>query len=146
MLVSPFTENLFLWTDTGCASSLVYPIALRRVAVFNGWWKDPITAEVKQISLWHCTLFPSQISWKSVLCLMPLFLYNFFAEKVKMMIIKQTGIGVLQLCSVYGIDIQRGSPGEGNNNPLQCSWLGCPTDRGAWQAAVHRVAKESDTT
>jgi len=62
------------------------------------------------------------------------------------MIIKQTGIGVLQLCSVYGIDIQGGSPGEGNNNLLQCSWLGCPMDRGAWQAAAQRVAKESDTT
>ena len=33
------------------------------------------------------------------------------------------------------------SPGEGNGNPLQCSWLENPTDRGAWQAAVHRVAK-----
>ena len=26
------------------------------------------------------------------------------------------------------------------------SCLGNPMDRGAWQAAVHRVAKESDTT
>ena len=26
------------------------------------------------------------------------------------------------------------SPGEGNGNPLQYSWLGNPTDRGAWQA------------
>ena len=38
------------------------------------------------------------------------------------------------------------SPGEGNGNPLQCSWLGNPMGRGAWQAAVHGVAKESDTT
>lgn len=52
MLVSPFTENLFLWIDTVVgASSPVYPLVLRRVAVFNGWWKDPIMAEVKQISL-----------------------------------------------------------------------------------------------
>ena len=29
------------------------------------------------------------------------------------------------------------SPGEGNGNPLQHSCLGNPTDRGAWQAAVH---------
>ena len=34
---------------------------------------------------------------------------------------------------------------EGHSNPLQCSCLGNPMDRGAWQAAVHRVA-ESDTT
>ena len=35
----------------------------------------------------------------------------------------------------------RRSSGEGNGNPLQYSSLGNPTDRGAWPAAVHRVAK-----
>ena len=30
-------------------------------------------------------------------------------------------------------------PGEGNGNLLQCSCLGNPMDRGAWQAAVHWV-------
>ena len=38
------------------------------------------------------------------------------------------------------------SPGERNGNPLQYSCLGNPMDRGAWQATVHGVAKESDTT
>ena len=38
------------------------------------------------------------------------------------------------------------SPGEGNGNPLQYSCLGNPMDRGAWQATVHGVAKESDRT
>ena len=38
------------------------------------------------------------------------------------------------------------SPGGGNGNPLQSSYLGNPTDRGAWLATVHRIAKESDTT
>ena len=33
------------------------------------------------------------------------------------------------------------SPGEGNGNPLQNSWLENITDRGAWQAAVNGVAK-----
>ena len=33
------------------------------------------------------------------------------------------------------------SPGEGNGNPLQYSCLENPVDRGAWQAIVHRVAK-----
>ena len=33
------------------------------------------------------------------------------------------------------------SPGGGNGSPLQSSCLGNPTDRGAWQATVHRVAK-----
>ena len=36
------------------------------------------------------------------------------------------------------------SPGERNGNPLWYSHLGNPTDRGAWQAIVHGVAKESD--
>ena len=33
------------------------------------------------------------------------------------------------------------SPGEGNRNPLQCSCLGNPMDRGAWQATGHGVTK-----
>ena len=32
------------------------------------------------------------------------------------------------------------SPGEGDGNPLQDSWLGNPMDRGPWQATVHGVA------
>ena len=31
--------------------------------------------------------------------------------------------------------------GEGNGNTLQCSCLESHMDRGAWQAAVHRVAR-----
>ena len=37
------------------------------------------------------------------------------------------------------------SPGEGNGNPLQCSCLKKPEDRGAQRATVHGVA-ESETT
>ena len=33
------------------------------------------------------------------------------------------------------------SPGEGHGNPLQYSCLENPMDRGAWRAAVRRVAK-----
>ena len=33
------------------------------------------------------------------------------------------------------------SPGEGNGNPLQCSCLENPMDRGAWWAIVHGVTK-----
>ena len=39
-----------------------------------------------------------------------------------------------------------GSPGGGRGNSLQYSCLENPTDRGAWQATVHGVTKESDTT
>ena len=38
------------------------------------------------------------------------------------------------------------SPGEENDNPLQYSCLGNPTDKGAQWATVHGVTKESDTT
>ena len=34
----------------------------------------------------------------------------------------------------------RQSPGEGNGNPLQYSYLENPMDRGAWQATLHGVA------
>ena len=33
------------------------------------------------------------------------------------------------------------SPGGGNGNPLQYSYLGSPMDRGAWWATVHGVTK-----
>ena len=32
------------------------------------------------------------------------------------------------------------SPGEGNGNPLQYSYLDNPVDEGPWWATVHRVA------
>ena len=38
------------------------------------------------------------------------------------------------------------SPGEGNGNPLEYSCLKNSMDRGAWQAAVQGVTKESGTT
>ena len=38
------------------------------------------------------------------------------------------------------------SPGEGNDNPLSYSCLGNPENKGAWQATVHGVPKELDTT
>ena len=34
----------------------------------------------------------------------------------------------------------RRSPEKGHSNPLQCSCLGNPMDRGAWWAIVHGVA------
>ena len=38
------------------------------------------------------------------------------------------------------------SPGGGNGNPLQYSCLENSTDKGAWPATVHGVAKELDKT
>ena len=38
------------------------------------------------------------------------------------------------------------SPGKENDSLLQGSFLGNPTDRGAWWATVHGVIKERDMT
>ena len=38
------------------------------------------------------------------------------------------------------------SPGEGDGNPLQYSYLENPMDRGAWWTTVHGVADESNMT
>ena len=38
------------------------------------------------------------------------------------------------------------SPGEGNGKQLQYSYLENPLDRGAWQAIVHGVTRESGMT
>ena len=42
------------------------------------------------------------------------------------------------MLSIHGSDR---SPGGGNGNPLQYSCLDSSTDRRAWRAAVHEVAK-----
>ena len=47
-------------------------------------------------------------------------------------------------CSVGDLGLIPGSgrsPGEGNGNPLQCSCLENPMDRGALQATVHGIIK-----
>ena len=48
-----------------------------------------------------------------------------------------------EACSIPGLG--RSHKG-GNGNPLQYSCLQNPTDRGAWQATVHGIAKNLDTT
>ena len=58
-------------------------------------------------------------------------------------VIKNPPANAGDLCSIPG---SGRSPGEGNGNPLQYSGLENPMDGEAWQATVHGVAKESDTT
>ena len=52
--------------------------------------------------------------------------------------VKASAWNVGDLGSIPG---SRRSPGEGDGNPLQHSCLENPMDRGAWWAAVHRIAK-----
>ena len=51
---------------------------------------------------------------------------------------KESAYNAEDLGSVPGLGR---SPGEGNDYSLSYSCLENPMDRGAWQAAVHRVAK-----
>ena len=54
---------------------------------------------------------------------------------------KETACSVGNLGSIPG---SGRSPGEGNGNPLQCSCLENPMDRGALPATVHGIATELD--
>ena len=56
---------------------------------------------------------------------------------------KQSACNARELGSIPGSER---SPGEGNGNPLQYSYLENPMDRGAWSVTVHEVARESDMT
>ena len=51
---------------------------------------------------------------------------------------KESTCNATDLGSIPG---SRGSPREGNGNPLPYSCLENPMVRGAWWATVHRVAK-----
>ena len=53
--------------------------------------------------------------------------------------VKNPPVNAGDTCSVPG---SGGFPGGRNGNPLQCSYLGNPMDRGAWRATVYGVAKE----
>ena len=57
-------------------------------------------------------------------------------------LVKESACNLGDLCSMPGLGR---SPGEGKYYPLQCC-LENSTDRGAWRATLHGVAKESDTT
>ena len=54
-------------------------------------------------------------------------------------------LSALQEKQVQSLD-QEDLPGEGNSNPLQCSCLGNPMDRGAWGDYSPWGSKALDTT
>ena len=62
-----------------------------------------------------------------------------------MLVVKNLSANAGDIRDVGSIPGLGRSPGGGHGNPLQYSCLENPTDRGAWQATVHRVA-ELDTT
>ena len=63
---------------------------------------------------------------------------------LRFVIFPRSSVGKESACSEGDPGLIPGSersPGEGNGNPLQYSCLENPMDRGAWQAAVHGVAR-----
>jgi len=57
--------------------------------------------------------------------------------------VKNPPVNAGDLVSMKGLER---SPGGRNGNPVQYSCLGNTMDRGAWQATVYGVTKDSDTT
>ena len=56
-------------------------------------------------------------------------------------VIKNSSVNAGDIRDVGSIPGWGRAPGGGHGNPLQYSCRDNPTDRGAWQAMVHRVAK-----
>ena len=63
------------------------------------------------------------------------------AETRSLFFFRQSRIPKTLLWEVFCLSIFVVSDGEGNGNTLQCLCLENPRDRGAWQVAVHGVAK-----
>ena len=57
------------------------------------------------------------------------------------LVVKNPAVNTEEIRDVGSVPGSGRSPGGRHGNPLQYSCLGNPMDRGAWRAAVHRVAK-----
>ena len=57
------------------------------------------------------------------------------------LVVKNLSVNAGDVRDVGSVPGSGRSPGGRHGNPLQYSCLGNPMDRGAWRAAVHRVAK-----
>ena len=68
-----------------------------------------------------------------------------FAVNLKLLLgFLHSSVGKESACNAGDLNSIPGlgrSPGEGNGNPLQCSCLENPMDRGAWWAIVHGTAR-----
>ena len=70
--------------------------------------------------------------------------YILFGASQVALVVKNPPANAGDIRDVGSIPGSGRSPGGGHGNPLQCSCLENPMHRGAWWAAVHRVA-ESQT-
>ena len=84
-----------------------------------------------------CSLFQLKCSWNIALYFI-LFLFYLFGGFPGGSNSKESACSAGDPCSIPGLGRSRG---EGHGNPLQCSFLENPMDRGAWQVMVYWVAK-----
>ena len=64
--------------------------------------------------------------------------YNIYLDFLDCSVVKNPPANAGDMCLIPG---SGKSPGEGNGNPFQYSYLENPMDRGPWQATVHGVAR-----
>ena len=57
------------------------------------------------------------------------------------LVVKSSPVNAGDMRDVGSIPELGKSPGEGHGNPLQCTCLENPMDRGAWWTTVHRAAE-----
>ena len=57
------------------------------------------------------------------------------------LVVKKLPANARDIRDTDSIPWSKGSSGGGCGNPLECSCLENPMDRGAWQVAFHRVAQ-----
>ena len=122
-MISDFWHNAW---DITCAKMLVKWI--------KEWMNMPTWIKLNQLHWLHIfTCYLEKESWELIPVITVLFTGS---------VVKNPPANTGDLGSIFALG---GAPGEGNGNPLQYSCLRNPMDRGAWWAAVHGLAKESDT-
>ena len=93
-------------------------------------------SSVPRLPLTQATLCPSSVAGRAGTSLQGVTTYvSVFPDSS---VRKESACNAVDLGSIPG---SGRSLGEGNGNPLQCSCLETPTDRGAWRATVHGVGK-----
>ena len=85
------------------------------------------------------------LDWISTPGTMFLWLFRITGASQVALMVKNTPANAGDSKGLSWIPVSGRSPGVGNGNPLQYSYLGNPMDREAWRATVHRVA-ESDNS
>ena len=120
--VAHFLIGLFIFLELSCRSCLyIFEFSCLSVASFAIIFSHKaLVTEIKE----------DTNRWRNIPCSWIKFL--------KIYILYITTILQIVLGSIPGLGR---SLEEGNSNPLLCSYLENPMDRGAWQATVHRISK-----